>query len=319
MNDDIKPMDADVVKETHEKLVDDLVKERKGERRWRWIRRTGIAVAFSMGVVAGANSLLNQLGGWPTFGERVAVVAVHGPIADNGMASAEKVVPVLRRAFSSNAVKAVVLDIDSPGGSPQETERMYRELDRLKAKYKKPVIAVISGEGASAAYLFAIHADEIVAGKYSMVGSIGALVQTWNVHKLADKVGVSRTTVTSGEYKDLLNPFRDISADERSRVSGLVHEMADQFIAEVKQKRGQKLKRQDIFNGLVWSGETALQIGLVDRIGTLEEVAGAYGVGVKAYGPKPNGSLFAETMVDEVTASFADHLVQALDNQQVTF
>lgn len=313
-NDNNYQAKVDLVKD---QIVIDVLKERKGERVWRWIRRAGIATAFTLTLIVTAVNLFKSSGGIIPSGEKVAVVKIHGEIGDGSLASAAKVVPALRKAFETEGVKAVVLDIDSPGGQPQEAERIYREIDRLKQKHKKPVVSVISAQGASAAYLIAIHTDKIVAGHYSMVGSIGALVQTWDLSRVSAKVGVGRNTVTSGKYKDLMNPFREMSADERAKVNQLVHAMADRFIAEVVERRKHDpdfaKRTQDIFTGEVWSGGEAVALGLVDSIGTLEEVTLSYGGKVAEFGPGAGGgglfSMFSpDLLVDRVATRITEKL-----------
>lgn len=305
---------VDLVKD---QIVIDVLKERKSERTWRWIRRAGIAAFFTLTLVVTAVNLFKSGGGFIPSGEKVAVVKVHGEIGEGTLASAAKVIPALRKAFEADGVKAVILDIDSPGGQPQEAERIYRELDRLKQKYKKPVVSVISAQGASAAYLIAIHTDKIVAGNYSMVGSIGALIQTWDFSRVSGKVGIGRNTVTSGKYKDLLNPFREMSSDDREKVNQLVHAMADRFIAEVIERRKHDpdfvRRTQDIFTGEVWSGGEAMALGLVDSIGTLEEVTLSYGGKVAEFGPTSGGGgLFSMVSLDFLVDRVATRVTEKL-------
>lgn len=305
---------VDLIKD---QIIIDVLKERKSERWWRWIRRAGIAAGFTSVLVISMSTYVGERGGLFTPREQVAVIAIHGEIGEGKMASAAKVVPALRKAFESDKVRAVVLDIDSPGGQPQESERIYREMDRLKKEHKKPVVSVISAQGASAAYLIAIHTDKIVAGNYSMVGSIGALIQTWNFAKIADKVGVGRNTVTSGRYKDLLNPFREVTKDERQKVEELVHAMADEFIAEVVERRRHdpdfKDGNNDVFTGEVWSGGDALRLGLIDSIGTLEEVTQSYGYTVTSYGPgHSSGGLFSMVGFDSFAEGVAERVLQKM-------
>ena len=117
----------------------------------------------------------------------MAIVNVTGAIGSGQLASAEELVPVLEKVFQSRKVKAIALNIDSPGGQPFEAERVGQTIERLKAETGKPVYAFIGNTGASAAYRLALHADRIVDGKYSLVGSIGAVITGWDFHKLAEK------------------------------------------------------------------------------------------------------------------------------------
>ena len=280
----------DLVKD---KIVIDMLQERKSERLWRWIRRGGFAAAFVIAVGMGIVNNIKQSGGWTATGEKIAVIALHGEISDTSQASAKKLVPALRKAFENENVKAIVMDIDSPGGQPQEAERIYSEIDRLRKINPKPIVSVISAQGASAAYLVAIHTDKIYAGEYSMVGSIGALITGWDFSEVANKVGIGRRTITSGKFKDLLNPFREMTDEEKQKVSELVRAMADQFIAEVIEKRKHdpefQKRGQDVFTGQVWAGREAQSLGLIDDVKTLEEVTQGYGLKVADFGPAAGG------------------------------
>lgn len=247
------------------------------------------------------------------------MIALHGEISDSSMASAKKLVPALRKAFENDNVKAIVMDIDSPGGQPQEAERIYREIERLKKKHPKPIVSVISAQGASAAYLVAIHTDKIYAGEYSMVGSIGALITGWDFSRVANKVGVGRHTITSGKYKDLLNPFREMSDEDKQKITELVRSMADHFIAEVVDKRKHdpefQNRKQDVFTGQVWSGGEAVTLGLVDGVSTLEAVTQSYGMKVADFGPAAGGGgLFSMLDINAISDSMATRIVEKMAN-----
>jgi protease-4 len=158
--------------------------ERRSERRWRVAFK---ALVFGVPALLGIAYLLLFLSStgfhWGPFGDVVGVARIEGAIAPNEQASADSIVPLLKKAFDDAKVKAVVLSIDSGGGAPVEAERIYTALASLKAKHHKPVVAVINNIGASAAYMIALHADKIIAGKYSLVGSIGAIMEPWQLGK----------------------------------------------------------------------------------------------------------------------------------------
>lgn len=206
-----------------------------------------------------------------------AVIEVRGVIADDERASADNVVGSLRSAFEDKNTRAVVLRINSPGGSPVQSGYIYDEIRRLRAKYPEiKLYAVITDLGASGAYYIASAADAIYADKASLVGSIGVTASTFGFVDLMGKVGVERRMYTSGEHKAFLDPFVP-QKEEETRFWGTVLETTHkQFIASVKQGRGDRLKDKDhpeLFSGLVWSGEQALELGLIDGLGSTGYVA----------------------------------------------
>jgi len=272
------PMDSsrpgDLTQAMAEVLISDLLRERRLERRWRWIARTlligGTLVLSLLYFFLWAPQLGWRLG---PVGDVVGVVRIDGEIAQGSLASADKVVPALQKAFMSSRVRAVVLAIDSPGGSPGEAERIYREIEGLRAEHGKPVVAVISNMGASAAYLIALHADKIYAGKYSLVGSIGAVLAGWDLHRAANRLEVSQRLYVSGPLKAMLSPFQPLTPEADAKARDLIDGIGGVFEDEVRKIRGKRLgDRARIATGEVWLGTEARALGLVDGIGTLEEV-----------------------------------------------
>lgn len=257
----------------HHPLLD-LLKERRGERRWKWVRR----LAFSgMALAGSALYLATALGGLgyradflPGPPDRAGVVRIEGPIMAGALASADKVVPALERAFARDGVKAVVLAIDSPGGQPGEGEAIMDALDRLKAKTHKPVWAVIGNTGASAAYMIALRADHIVAGRYSLVGSIGAKLEGWGLHRMLGKLEVDHHMFASGGLKDMLDPYAPLTPEAAAKAQALVDRLGAAFKHDLERGRAGKLKPGvDYATGEAWTGEEALRLGLIDEVGTL--------------------------------------------------
>lgn len=255
-------------------LLRDLLRERVSERRWKWLKRilfSSIGVTlFAVYLAMFADKLGYKL--MPSA-EYVAIIDVSGAIGLDQLASAETIVPVIEKAFKSEKVKAIALNIDSPGGQPFEAERIGLTIDRLKRDYNKPVYAFFGNTGASAAYLLALHADRIIAGKYSLVGSIGAVITGWDFHKLAEKFEVGQRVYASGVHKNMLNPWVGMSHESDVKAQEMVDRMAKLFAEEFKEKRKGKLQQQvDYTTGEVWGGEEALKLGLIDEIGTVESV-----------------------------------------------
>ena len=206
-----------------------------------------------------------------------ALIDVRGVIADKEPASADNLVTSLQAAFDDPKVKGVVLRINSPGGSPVQSGYVYDEIRRLRGLHPEiKVYAVISDLGASGAYYIASAADQIYADKASLVGSIGVTAAGFGFVGVMEKLGVERRAYTSGEHKAFLDPFEPQKPDETKFWQGVLNVTHEQFIASVKQGRGDRLKDKDhpeLFSGLVWTGQQALPLGLIDGLGNASSVA----------------------------------------------
>lgn len=224
-------------------------------------------------------------------GEVIGVVHINGEISTDSLASADKVNEALRQAFERKNVRAIVLSIDSLGGAPVEAERIYRTIDAYRKTNKKPVYAVINNAGASAAYMVALHADKIFAAKYSLVGSIGAVMAGWDFHKALEKYDVTQRVYASGRLKAMMNPYVPMSDEADQKAQALVKEAGRQFVTELNTLRKGKLVQNVAYDsGAVWGGLEAKRIGLVDEIGTIDEIIKttwnlpSYDVGPKSAG-----------------------------------
>lgn len=206
-----------------------------------------------------------------------ALIEVRGMIADQERASADNIVKSLRKAFADKNTRGVVLRINSPGGSPVQSGYIYDEIRRLRGEYPAvKVYAVIADLGASGAYYIASAADAIYADKASLVGSIGVTASGFGFVEAMGKLGVERRLYTSGEHKAFLDPFVPQKDDETRFWGAVLETTHKQFIASVKQGRGERLKDKEhpeLFSGLVWSGEQAVGLGLVDGLGSASYVA----------------------------------------------
>lgn len=206
-----------------------------------------------------------------------ALIEVRGVIADKEEASADNIVSSLRAAFEDPKTKGVVLRINSPGGSPVQSSYIYNEILRLRAEYPATkVYAVITDLGASGAYYIASAADQIYADKSSLVGSIGVTASGFGFVGVMEKLGVDRRIYTSGQHKAFLDPFQPQKEDETVFWQGVLDTTHRQFIDSVKQGRGDRLKvagHPELFSGLIWSGEQALELGLIDAYGNASQVA----------------------------------------------
>jgi protease-4 len=202
------------------------------------------------------------------------LLEIRGEIAMDTEASADLLVSALRSAFEDPGAQAVVLRINSPGGSPVQSGIVHDEIRRLKALHGKKVYAVVEEICASGAYYIAVAADEIYVDKASLVGSIGVLMDGFGFTGLMDKLGVERRLLTAGEHKGMLDPFSPQSEKERAFAKAMIDQVHRQFIDVVKAGRGERLKETpETFSGLFWNGEEAVKMGLADHIGSLDHVA----------------------------------------------
>ena len=256
---------------TLEKLIFASLNEQRLARRWRnFVRLAWLVFFVFVAWMAISQNTTSQAASTP----HTAVVEIKGEIAPGAEASAELIVAALRDAFEDVGAQAVVLLINSPGGSPVQAGIINDELLRLKAIHKKPVYAVVEESCASAAYYIAVAADQIFVDKASIVGSIGVLMDGFGFTGLMEKLGVERRLMTAGVNKGFLDPFSPQTETQRVFAQAMLDQIHQQFIDVVKAGRGDRLKEDaETFSGLFWSGQKAIELGLADQLGTLDFVA----------------------------------------------
>ena len=245
--------------------------EQRSARRWR----NGIRLAWLLFFIALVWMGMQRGGPANDISKpHTAVVEIKGEISAGSDASAELVVSAMRSAFEDKGAQAVVLLINSPGGSPVQAGIINDEILRLKAKHNKPVYAVVEETCASAAYYIAVGADQIFVDKASVVGSIGVLMDGFGFTGLMDKLGVERRLLTAGANKGFLDPFSPQTDAQRAYALGMLNQIHQQFITVVREGRGDRLKETpDMFSGLFWSGQQAVDMGLADGLGSIDSVA----------------------------------------------
>jgi len=267
----VSAADPNWERHTLEKLVMASLVEQRSARHWR----NGIRIAWLVCVVV-AIWLGWERGAAPTDVSKphTAVIEIKGEIAADGDASAEGVISSMRSALEDEGTQAVVLLINSPGGSPVQAGMVNDEIHRLRLKYSKPIYAVVEESCASAAYYIASATDKIFVDKASIVGSIGVLMDGFGFTGLMDKLGVERRLMTAGENKGFLDPFSPQSERQRVFAQSMLDQIHQQFIAAVKAGRGKRLKDiPEMFSGLFWTGQQAVDMGLADQLGSLDYVA----------------------------------------------
>ena len=256
---------------TLEKLAFAALEEQRLARRWR----NGVRLAWLGFLVVVAWIGFSQNGPTRDVSQpHTAVVEIKGEIASGAGASADAINASLRAAFEDSGALAVVLLINSPGGSPVQAGIINDEIRRLKAKHQKPVYAVVEESCASAAYYIAVAADKIFVDKASIVGSIGVLMDGFGFTGLMDKLGIERRLMTAGENKGFLDPFSPQTDKQRVFAQSMLDQIHQQFITVVRAGRGARLKETpETFSGLFWSGEQAVALGLADQLANLDYVA----------------------------------------------
>jgi len=228
-------------------------------------------------IVVGALALFGLAGtrGQLCIDKCTAVVHLEGEIDREGRASAENIIQGLHAAFEHPGTKGVLLRINSPGGSPVQAGQIFAEMRRLRAKYPKiPLHAVIEDMAASGGYYVAAAADRIYVDPASLVGSIGVLIDSFGFVGTLEKLGVERRVLAAGENKTFLDPFLPLKEPQREYAQTMLDDIHQQFIGAVRDGRGPRLKESpDMFSGLVWNGQRAVDLGLADAFGSVDSVA----------------------------------------------
>lgn len=255
-----------------EKVAMASIREQQANRRWKTFVRMAWLLFFA--VLAWMFFQRGAPDAAKMTSPHTAVIEIRGDIADGADSSAANIVPAVKRAFEDAGSRAVVLSINSGGGSPVQAGIINDELMRMKAHYKKPLYAVVGDSCASGAYYIAVAADQIFVDKASLIGSVGVLMDGFGFTGTMEKLGVERRLLTAGENKGFLDPFSPQSATQRGYAQQMLDQIHQQFIEAVKEGRGERLKATpETFSGLFWTGQQAVDMGLADQYGTLDYVA----------------------------------------------
>lgn len=269
MNDNNTSWEREVVTQ----LAESSLREQRRARRW--------GIFFKSLTFAYIGAIIYMYGGASLSSvsldeKHTAVIELNGVIADNELASADNIISALRDAFENESSAGIILRINSPGGSPVQSGYIYDEMRRLRKEYPDtPLYAVVTDICASGGYYIASAADRIYADKSSIVGSIGVRMDNFGFVDAMDKLGIERRTLTAGENKALLDPFLPENEKAKAHMQTMLSEIHQQFIDSVKQGRGDRLDTsvEGLFSGLIWTGEAAVDIGLVDELASSSHVA----------------------------------------------
>ena len=256
-----------------EHLLLENLKESRKARRWKTVLRV-LSLILIIGFILQVLDL-RPFGGSFDAERHTAMVSSEGEISTNAIANALDVGSALQAAFENDNSVGVILRINSPGGSPVQSGIINDEIRRLRALYpNKPLHVVVEDICASGGYYIAVAGDQILVDKASIVGSIGVVMDSFGFTGLMDKLGISRRMITAGSNKGMLDPFSKEDPKQVEMVQTMLNEIHQQFIAVVKEGRGDRLKDSpDLFSGRVWNGEQAVKMGLADGFGTVDTVA----------------------------------------------
>ncbi|AOJ74764.1 S49 family peptidase [Burkholderia ubonensis] len=257
-----------------ERIALAAVKEQRAARRWKIFFRfafLGVFLLLAFALIDFSSDAKFST----TSGRHTAVVTIDGEIAAGVNANADDINTALNAAFDDDGTVGVVLQINSPGGSPVQAGMVYDEIKRLRAKYpSKPLYVVVTDMCASGGYYIAAAADRIYVDKASIVGSIGVLMDGFGFTGLMNKLGIQRRLHTSGENKGFYDPFSPETPKMDTHAQALLDQVHAQFIKAVKDGRGARLRETpDMFSGLFWTGEKGVELGLADGFGTTDSVA----------------------------------------------
>lgn len=297
-----------------EKLAMAAITEQRRGRRWGIFFKL---LMFAYLIIVGAIAF------YPKFETQMmddnkgytAVIDVIGVIAENESASADTIIEGLKNAFKDKKTKGIILNINSPGGSPVQSAYVYAEINRLKAKYPKiPIHAVVSDICASGGYYIAAAANNIYVSRSSLIGSIGVIMNGFGFVNAMEKLGIDRRLIIAGQHKALMDPFSPVNDKETKHMQTLVNELHQQFIAAIRQSRGHRLSAtEELFSGLVWTGAQGVKLGLADDFGSVDSVSREVIGTKKKLNFTPQERLL-DKIVGKLGASFGHALGNALSH-----
>lgn len=293
------------------------IRERRRARRWSIFFRLAFLIYLFLILFAFRGFDLGLTGDREETGPHAAVVKINGVIMADGQTRADTVIDGLRRAFEDSSTAGVILQINSPGGSPVQASQINNEILRLKEEYPDtPIYAVGEDMFTSGAYYLAVSTDKIFVDRATMIGSIGVLMNGFGFTDAMDKLGVQRRLYTAGDNKGLLDPFSEEREQDVAWINSLLDEIHEQFIEAVQAGRGDRLADDDdLFSGLVWTGEDGIRLGLADEIGSVRDVARNEldTETLRDFTPRPN---ILDRLAGRVGASFAEGISSLLLREQ---
>lgn len=255
-------------------LLSAAVTERRRARRWGIFFKS-LFLAYLFVVLAVVMGWGSGLLGEPAVERFTAVVRVSGSIGAGGDTTAEQTIQSLQAAFQHPGTRGVILHVNSPGGSPVHASQINDAIVQLKAEHPDiPLHAVADDMMTSAAYYLAVSADRIHVNPATLIGSIGVVYNGFGLDGLLERLAIDRRLYTAGSHKAMLDPFSPEQEDDVAIMRGLLAQIHEQFIDAVRAGRGERLVADEaLFSGRVWTGQQAVELGLADSFGRLDQVA----------------------------------------------
>jgi len=203
------------------------------------------------------------------------LIEIKGTIMPDSAASAANIIPALQEAFTDEKVQGIILQCNTPGGSPVQSSLIYDEIMRLRKLHKdKPIHAVAEDLCASGGYFIVSAAEKIYANRSTLIGSIGVRMTSFGVVEVMKKIGIESREITAGKYKALIDPFKPTTPIAEAHIKKMLATTHQHFIEAVKAGRGERLQNNDdIFSGLFWTGTDAKELGIIDDFGSIESIA----------------------------------------------
>ncbi len=259
MNDDNKPLSD---------IVSTLIYERKRDYRNKVLFR--IFVFFIFLLIIFAAPIAKDM----SFNKpHIALIEINGLISSETQSSADKIIPLLKQASENENTSAIIIKVNSGGGSATQSKIIFDEIVKIKNTTDKDIISIIEDVGASGGYYIAMAADEIHASSTSIVGSIGVRLDSYDVRSFFNKLGIKSRTIYSGENKLILDPFYELTADQYTHVKKLTDQIHNQFIVDLKKSRQDRITTdKSIYSGLFYTGIEALELGLIDSLSSIYDI-----------------------------------------------
>jgi len=277
MNDDAQKLNETI---PAEKVLKDLLfaslKEQKSQRRWKiFFRLCYLLIVIALFFVIRSSLSSSSSASYDKLKPHAALVTIDDEISSKSSANADDLIDSLDAAFADENTRAVILSINSPGGSPVQSNEIYNEMKRLRQLHPKiKLYAVCTDICASGAYYIAAGADDIYVNPSSLVGSVGVLMDGFGFVGAMEKLGIQRRLATAGSHKGFMDPFSPESESDKIYLQTMLDDLHNQFINSVKAGRGNRLQDDpELFSGLVWTGDRAVQLGLADGFGSVRDVA----------------------------------------------
>lgn len=275
---------------------------------------TGCAVVFvGVGFLAMMIAAFGSDGGELSLGDKVAVVPIEGEIME-----ARETVDALKKYADNATVKAIVVRINSPGGAIAPSQEIYAAIRHVRAESGKPIVASLDSVAASGGFYIAAACDRIVANPGTITGSIGVILQWFEMKDLVQWAKMKPNTITSGTLKDAGSPFRELTSEERAYFQDIVTQLHSQFIRDVAQGRKEKMKYEEVArvaDGRIFTGEQALKLKLVDQLGSIDDAVRTAGklAGIKGepsrLWPKPREERLLELLTGGDADALFEHVV----------